>query len=418
MDDAWGKVKLGWAQGIDGKWKLRSDYDKAAKPEGMAKFANVEGDDPIYFAKKDYSDDKRKEMASAGTAMKDGSYPIADKGDLKDAVQAFGRAKNKPKTKAHIKRRAKALGAADAIPDHWKLADADLQKGLHDVGRLACLICDLEYLHECCDMEADREDDDSSVPDQIKTSIASLCAALKDMVAEETSELFDGEGDEEMYGETLEAMARTAGVDALAKVLADKSPKVLAKVGAKHSKGDQEHLNQAFSHVKALGAPFKKMYAAAPAEDLTKAGSRHSKETMGYLDTAHDALEKAGAMDSGDMLEAPAKPAPTKKAAEGDMEKLAAEKTALEKAIGEAVPLIKALQARVEKLESQPALRPIELARQNNGGAQTVTVVEKGADDPAMEERVQQMLKDDPSQIGLAFIKLAQRSPLKMGMNQ
>ena len=55
-------------------------------------------------------------------ALPDGSYPIRDVGDLKNAIQAFGRAKNKPAVKRHIKKRARALGAAELIPDGWKVS--------------------------------------------------------------------------------------------------------------------------------------------------------------------------------------------------------------------------------------------------------------------------------------------------------
>lgn len=74
----------------------------------------------VFFGKKDYSDDKRKEMANAGEAMPDGSFPIKDKGDLKDAIHAFGRAKNKAKVKEHIIARAKALKATDELPADWE----------------------------------------------------------------------------------------------------------------------------------------------------------------------------------------------------------------------------------------------------------------------------------------------------------
>jgi len=49
------------------------------------------------------------------------SYPIADKADLKRAVQAYGRAKasDQKKVRDHIKRRAAALGASDMVPDGW-----------------------------------------------------------------------------------------------------------------------------------------------------------------------------------------------------------------------------------------------------------------------------------------------------------
>lgn len=51
--------------------------------------------------------------------MDDGSYPIKDTASLSDAIQAYGRSKNKVACKAHIKRAASALGATDMLPDKW-----------------------------------------------------------------------------------------------------------------------------------------------------------------------------------------------------------------------------------------------------------------------------------------------------------
>jgi hypothetical protein len=58
-------------------------------------------------------------MADKGEAMSDGSYPIANVADLENAIQSFGRAKDKAGTKAHIITRAKALGASDKLPADW-----------------------------------------------------------------------------------------------------------------------------------------------------------------------------------------------------------------------------------------------------------------------------------------------------------
>jgi hypothetical protein len=52
----------------------------------------------------------RKKSAEKGHALPDGSYPIENVEDLKNAIQAIGRAKDPAKAKAHIKKRARALG--------------------------------------------------------------------------------------------------------------------------------------------------------------------------------------------------------------------------------------------------------------------------------------------------------------------
>jgi len=69
--------------------------------------------------KRAYSRARREEMASKGQALPDGSYPIADKADLQNAISAYGRAKDKAAAKAHITRRAKAFGLDEMIPAEW-----------------------------------------------------------------------------------------------------------------------------------------------------------------------------------------------------------------------------------------------------------------------------------------------------------
>lgn len=62
---------------------------------------------------------ERKTLSNKGEAMPDGSFPIRNTADLKRAIQAFGRAKNKPKARAWIIRRARELNATDLLPDGW-----------------------------------------------------------------------------------------------------------------------------------------------------------------------------------------------------------------------------------------------------------------------------------------------------------
>lgn len=77
------------------------------------------------LAKKDYTDDERSDMASKGQAIPGGGFPIKNTADLKNAIQAIGRAKDPAAAKAHIKKRAAALGQEGLIPDTWKTATAD-----------------------------------------------------------------------------------------------------------------------------------------------------------------------------------------------------------------------------------------------------------------------------------------------------
>ena len=74
-----------------------------------------------------YDNDQRKEMAAKGLALPDGSFPIKNLEDLKNAIQAYGRAKDQSKAAKFIAKRAKALSAEDLIPD-----TEDFQKALKE----------------------------------------------------------------------------------------------------------------------------------------------------------------------------------------------------------------------------------------------------------------------------------------------
>jgi hypothetical protein len=74
--------------------------------------------------------ESRDKAAGEGEALPDGSFPIKNKEDLKKAVKAYGRAKDKAKAKRHITKRAKALDATDLLPGDWdgSTAAVDLQE--------------------------------------------------------------------------------------------------------------------------------------------------------------------------------------------------------------------------------------------------------------------------------------------------
>lgn len=61
----------------------------------------------------------RMHAASRGQALPDGSFPIRNRAELEDAVQALGRAKDQTAAKRHIIKRARALGLVNVLPDAW-----------------------------------------------------------------------------------------------------------------------------------------------------------------------------------------------------------------------------------------------------------------------------------------------------------
>ena len=68
----------------------------------------------------DFNQMQRRRLSAKRQAMPDGGFPIRNVADLKNAIQAFGRAKNKPAVKAWIKKRARELGATNLLPDNWR----------------------------------------------------------------------------------------------------------------------------------------------------------------------------------------------------------------------------------------------------------------------------------------------------------
>jgi hypothetical protein len=87
--------------------------------------------------KRDFSDKEREHLAGTGAAMPDGSYPIKTVQDLRNAIHAIGRAKDPAAVKAHIRRRAQALGRTDLIPDSWKAAAPGMW--VHDPQQIAAV---------------------------------------------------------------------------------------------------------------------------------------------------------------------------------------------------------------------------------------------------------------------------------------
>lgn len=77
------------------------------------------------FALRAFTAEQREQMAANGQAMKDGSFPIANASDLKNAISTYGRASDKAAAKAHIIRRARALGKTALLPEGWNVTNKD-----------------------------------------------------------------------------------------------------------------------------------------------------------------------------------------------------------------------------------------------------------------------------------------------------
>lgn len=94
---------------------------KAAKTAGDMKCAahgKLDCEECAGVEKREVSSSERQTLAGKGDANPDGSFPIASKSDLKNAIKLVGHG-DKKKNKALIVRRARELGATDMIPEKW-----------------------------------------------------------------------------------------------------------------------------------------------------------------------------------------------------------------------------------------------------------------------------------------------------------
>jgi hypothetical protein len=114
---------------VKGDFKITSVYSKKGSNyvELMESFESY-----AKFVSENYDTEQRKEMAAKGFALADGSFPIANLEDLKNAIMAYGRAKDQAKAAKFIAKRAKALGAEDLIPDSDDF-QRSLKEGIEDV---------------------------------------------------------------------------------------------------------------------------------------------------------------------------------------------------------------------------------------------------------------------------------------------
>ena len=244
-------------------------------------------EDPMTLAKRDFSDEERKKLAESGAAMSDGSFPIENTQDLKNAIHAFGRAADKEKAKAHIIARAKALGEEKMLPEGWggnenkddngaeKSVMPKIKKGMQEIARTACMIEEMNWLANNLTWEAASEGDNSPQPNRFKQIITEMCSFLEALVEEECRELATPHAVELMGAETMEMAA------GLPKDTAASMVKFISK--AIPAKPDDKLIE--------LMAAITKAATAEP--DMSKAGARHSAADKAHLAKAMTSIDEA-----------------------------------------------------------------------------------------------------------------------------
>jgi hypothetical protein len=308
------------------------------------------------LAKREFTQAERDAAAKDGSAMADGSFPIKNKEDLKNAVTAHGRAKNPASAKRHIKRRAAAIGATDELPDDWKAkkitGDGDLAKAvsLYGVSNLLMLIASLENAEEAAEV------------DEYWGGAINITKELKDRFGQALVEVGD------IAAELLDA--------------------VLA------SMKDEESREAA-------------MERAAPILDLMKIGARHSKADKATIKKAHDAIVD---LDK-DCCPAGDGEGADKAVVISDLQKrLEANDQAFSKQLGEISTVLKDVAERVRNIEDTPM--PMV--------SQTFRTVTKGHDlGPGGGGASADAPADDPaavlSKAADAAIRLSHQRPFRVG---
>jgi hypothetical protein len=165
------------------------------------------------FAK--FSDDDRQKLAKRGLALPDGSYPIRNDDDLRNAIQAYGRVKpeNKVKLRKHIVKRARALNKAYLIPEGWANEASSSAEAL--VASMRDKINDLVAAapkpeKEISDVELDKLRNAKEEADAEAEAEKQLIEDIKDGKPVEGDNVKDGYDDEGRSKYTAETQPRDA----------------------------------------------------------------------------------------------------------------------------------------------------------------------------------------------------------------
>ncbi len=261
-----------------------------SKTGGDDPYGTVEYADPGYQAdgKKRYPIDSEKHIRAAWNFIHRPSnaqrYTAAQLDQIEARIVAAWREKIDPDGPP---------AAEDSVKAARKPAQAALAKALWDVGHVARIILDLDWLEDSLAVESAMEGDNSPQPARLQAIIAELCGFLNALVAEETGEILDdadigGDPGSPDIEDVLIMAAGAAGALHVADLCSARGPKLqkfaaalLAK--SKHGLGDQALLDVAYHAVdKCMGMDgllFAEKSRLGKARDALKAaGAAPSEE--------------------------------------------------------------------------------------------------------------------------------------------
>ena len=280
--------------------------------------------------KKDYSDKQRQNLADKGQALPDGSYPIKTVGDLKNAIQAFGRAKDKAATKSHIIERAKALGKENLIPDNWKSVDSDTEKMEHNADDLMAVRQSIINLikEELDEMARGEENEVCDIYQLVQALELFICWWEKESDEEETAEPFSTTtetGDDYMayigLGVSADLLKSASADDATPETKEELRNEIVKALGLEETittkaelseaKEEINLLKAALDEVREMAAPGGPVLRATQAQASKSADAERLQSEAGrFRKLAHEVVDpsmKAGYLNKAAEMEADAK---------------------------------------------------------------------------------------------------------------
>jgi hypothetical protein len=308
--------------------KEKEDADKAAA-DTLNKGKKKEGDygskEDAGYADPGYQKDKKPR------------YPLKEDGEFsEEKIRAAWNYINKKKNAAKYssdevdKIKAKIIAAwkekidKDGPPSAddksekaaklWKAFQSEqMSKGMHDVGRLACFVDELQWFIQSVEFEEALEGDSTSTtPAEMKAILQQLCACLINRVKEETEELLENHEDDEPLAMAAGLPMRHAA--AFAKMVGEMRPfdekdlvkpevkkaaerfialkNALEKAGARHSADDKERLMEihksACDHVEMVAKCLKAAGVMEDEPEDDNRGTHKLAKLIGQLEAARD----------------------------------------------------------------------------------------------------------------------------------
>jgi len=142
---------------------------------------------------------KRMELAKDKKALPDGSFPIRNVSDLKNAVQAYGRSKpgKRGLVRRHIVKMARQLDRKDLIPENWKEASIEDVDSIS--ASLRARISIVESVVAGAATVNNVKDDAITTPDLTKEDLEGLTDEETDILKKEVKSKQDAEDSRSKY---------------------------------------------------------------------------------------------------------------------------------------------------------------------------------------------------------------------------